>query len=303
MKFLVSGYTGLVGSAVVRDLKAAGHTICRLIRPDTRAKALGGSEGFDVQWDPASGDLGAAAVGADAVVNLAGASIAEGRWTEGRKKLLRASRVETTRALVNALAKMAVRPRVMVSASAIGYYGSRGDEALSEESSPGTDFLSEVSQEWEAEAVKAEALGIRVVRARFGVVLAKHGGAFPRMMRPFQFGAGGRIGSGKHWMSWITLADVVAIVRFLLENGAARGAVNVVSPQPVCNSEFTRELAQALHRPALFPAPAFALRLALGEMADALLLSSQRVQPAQLARLGYRFLHANLREALAAVLA
>ena len=303
MKILVSGSTGLVGTAVVRDLKAAGHTVCRLVRPGTPAKALGGSEGFDVQWDPASGALGGAAVGADAVVNLAGASIAEGRWSEVRKQLLRASRVETTRALVTALAKMAARPRVLVSASAIGYYGSRGDELLTEETLPGNDFLSEVAKEWEAEALKAEALGIRVVRARFGVILAKHGGAFPKMMRPFQFGVGGKLGSGKQWMSWITLADVVAIVRFLLENGAARGAVNVVSPQAVRNSEFTKELAQALHRPALFPAPAFALRLALGEMADALLLSSQRVQPVQLEQLGYRFLHPNLREALVVMLA
>jgi len=303
MKILVTGSTGLVGTAVVRDLKEAGHTVCRLVRPSTTAEALGGSEGFDVQWDPASGALGAAGVGADAVVNLAGASIAEGRWTKARKQLLRTSRVETTRALVNALAKMPARPRVMISASAVGYYGSRGDELLNEESLPGNDFLSEIGKAWEAEAVKGEALGIRVVRARFGVILAKHGGAFPRMMRLFQFGVGGKIGSGKQWMSWITLADVVAILRFTLENGAARGAINVVSPQPVRNSEFTKELAQALHRPALFPAPAFALRLALGEMADALLLSSQRVQPAQLQRLGYRFLHPNLREALAAVLA
>lgn len=298
MKILVTGSTGLVGTALVGDLKRAGHTVCRLVRPGTNAEAIRGSEGFDVRWDPARGELGAAAVGADAVVNLAGASIAEGRWTAGRKKLLRASRVDTTRALVNALAKMAARPRVIVSASAIGYYGSRGEELLNEESKPGSDFLSEIAMEWELEAEKAEALGIRVVRARFGVILAKEGGALPKMVRPIQFGVGGRIGSGQQWMSWVTREDVVAILRFALENGAVRGAINVVSPQPVRNAEFTAVLAKTLHRPALFPAPAFALRLMLGEMADALLLSSQRVIPMQLQKFGYRFLHPDLATAL-----
>jgi hypothetical protein len=240
-------------------------------------------------------------VGADAVVNLAGASIADGRWTAERKQLLLASRVDTTRALVQALSKMAARPRVLVSASGIGYYGSCGDQVLTEESSLGQDFLSRLGQEWEAEAAKAEALGIRVLRARFGVILAKHGGALPRMVRPFLWGVGGKIGSGEQWMSWLTLQDVVAILRFALENGAARGAINVVSPQPVRNAEFTKVLAKTLRRPALFPAPAFALRLLLGEMADELLLSSQRAMPAQLEKLGYRFLHPDLPGALAAV--
>ena len=298
MKTLVTGSTGLAGTALVSDLQRAGHTVCRLVRPDTRAEAIRGSEGFDVRWDPATGELGAAGVGADAVVNLAGASIAEGRWTPERKKLLRTSRVDTTRALVSALAKMATRPRVLVSASAVGIYGNCGDDLLTEERKPGEDFLSGIAMEWEAEAEKAEALGIRVVRARFGVILDKSGGALPKMARPFQFGVGGRIGSGRQWMSWVTLADAVAILRFALENGSARGPINVVSPQPVRNLEFTKALAAALHRPALFPAPAFALRLMLGEMADALLLSSQRVVPAQLEKLGYRFLHPDLSAAL-----
>jgi uncharacterized protein (TIGR01777 family) len=301
MKILVTGSTGLVGTALVSDLKRAGHTVCRLMRPGTNVIALRGSEGFDVKWDPATGELGAAAVGADAVVNLAGASIADGRWTPERKKVLRASRVDTTRALVNALAKMAARPRVIVSASAIGYYGSRGDEVLNEDSQPGSDFLSEVAREWELEAQKAEAMGVRVVRARFGVILAKEGGALPKMARPIQFGVGGRIGSGQQWLSWVTREDVVAIIRFALENGEVRGPINVVSPQPARNAEFTTALAKALHRPALFPAPAFALRLMLGEMADALLLSSHRVVPEMLERVGYRFLHPALSSALAAV--
>jgi uncharacterized protein len=302
MKVLVAGSTGLVGTALVEDLREAGHTVCRLVRPTTDIRQVRGAVGFDVKWDPATGRLGAAAVGADAVVNLAGASIAEGRWTAERKKLLRASRVDHTRALVNALSKMAARPRVLVSASAIGYYGDRGDELLNEGSPPGNGFLSEIAKNWEAEAEKASVLGVRVVRARFGVILAKNGGALPKMLLPFRMGVGGKIGSGKQWMSWITLPEVVAILRFALENGEMRGPVNVVSPQAVRNVGFTTALAKAVHRPALFPAPAFALRLALGEMADALLLSSQRVAPAQVEKLGYRFIHADLGEALASVL-
>ena len=299
MKILMTGSTGFVGKALCQDLQNAGHTVCRLVRPGTPAEKPRGAEGFDVNWNPATGELGGAAVGADAVVNLAGASIADGRWTVERKQLLLASRVDTTRALVQALSKMAARPRVLVSASGIGYYGSCSDRVLTEENPLGHDFLSRLGQEWEAEAAKAEALGIRVVRARFGIILAKHGGALPRMARPFLWGAGGKIASGEHWMSWVTLQDVVGILRLTLENGAARGAVNVVSPQPVRNAEFTKILAKTLHRPALFPAPAFALRLLLGEMADELLLSSQRAKPAQLQKLGYRFLHPELPGALA----
>jgi len=302
MKILITGSTGLVGRALVGELKTAGHTVCRLVRPGTNKEALPGNEGFDVGWNPATGELGAAAVGADAVVNLAGAPIAEGRWSAERKKVLRSSRVDTTGALVNALAKMAARPRVLVSSSAVGFYGNRGDEIQSEDSQPGNDFLSEVAKDWETEAEKADALGIRVVRARFGVVLARDGGALLQIARPFRFGVGGKIGSGKQWMSWISLEDVVAILRFVLENGAVRGAINVVSPQPVRNEEFTKVLAKALHRPALFPAPAFALRLILGEMAE-LLLSSQRVVPVQLEKLGYRFLHSDLTTTLGRMLA
>ena len=301
MKVLMTGSTGFVGTALCQDLQRAGHTVCRLVRPGTAAEKLRGADGFDVNWNHTTGELGGAAVGADAVVNLAGASIAQGRWTAERKQLLLASRVDTTRALVRALSQMAARPRVLVSASGIGYYGSCGDQVLTEETPPGQDFLSRLGQEWEAEAAKAEALGIRVVRARFGIILAKHGGALPRMAAPFLWGAGGKIGSGKQWMSWVTLQDVVGILRFALENGAARGPLNVVSQQPVRNAEFTKVLAKTLHRPALFPAPAFALRLLLGEMADELLLSSQRALPVQLERLGYRFLHLDLPGALAAV--
>jgi uncharacterized protein (TIGR01777 family) len=238
-------------------------------------------------------------VGADAVVNLAGASIADGRWTEQRKKELRSSRVDTTKALVNALARMAARPRVLVSASAIGFYGDCGDEILSEASPAGNGFLSGVAKEWEAEAEKAEALGVRVVRARFGVILARDGGALQAMARPFRLGVGGKMGSGQQWMSWISLEDVIAILRLALENGTMRGPVNVVAPQPARNVEFTTALAKALHRPALFPVPVFALRMVLGEMAGALLLSSQRVVPAEMEKLGYKFLWVDLDETLA----
>jgi uncharacterized protein (TIGR01777 family) len=303
MKILITGSTGLVGTALTQELQRSGHTVCRLVRPGTSAAAIRTSQGFDVNWNPATGELGGAAVGADAVVNLAGASIVDGRWTPQRKQLLRTSRTDTTRALVAALAKMSARPRVLVSSSATGFYGNRGDETLTEASEPGNDFLSEIAKDWETEAVKAEALGIRVVLARFGVVLTRNGGALPQMMRPFQFGVGGKLGSGKQWMSWITLDDTIAILRLALEDGNLSGPINIVSPQPVTNAEFTKTLAAILHRPALFPAPAFALRLLLGEMADALLLSSQRVLPAQLQKLNYPFQHPDLRTALAAVLA
>lgn len=301
MKILITGSTGLVGTALVPALIRSGHTVCRLVRQQTVLKS-GANDGFQVAWNPATGDLGGAAVGAEAVVNLAGASIADRRWTAARKAELHSSRVETTRALVRALAKMNARPRVLVSASAIGVYGNRGDEALTEESPAGNGFLAGLANAWEAEALKAEALGIRVVLARFGIILARHGGALPRMMMPFRFFAGGRIGSGKQWMSWLSLDDAVAIVRFALEDGNVRGPINAISPQPVTNSEFTKVLGAAMHRPALLPAPAFGLRLALGEMADALLLSSQRVLPQRLQQLGYIFAHSDLAAALAAIL-
>jgi len=309
MKILMTGSTGLIGTALVTALAGDGQTVCRLIRAESAmagqapfAEILGKVEGFDVAWNPATEELGGAGVGADAVVNLAGASVAGGRWTKERKELLRTSRIETTRALVGALAKMNVRPRVLVSASAIGIYGDRGDEVLTEESKPGTDFLTGLAREWEAEALKAEALGIRVVLARFGIILAQHGGALAKMLPPFKLGVGGKLGSGQQWMSWITLEDVVGIIRLAIENGTIRGAMNVVAPQAVQNTEFTKVLAKTLHRPALFPAPTFALRLALGEMADALLLSSQRVKPQALEKLGYRFLHPELSAALNSVL-
>ena len=290
MKILVTGATGLVGNALVPALVAEGHTVCRLIRPQTKTE--GGAAGaFDVAWNPESGELGGAAVGAEGVVNLGGASISDGRWTEERKRLLRASRVDATRALVTALGKMNVKPDVFVSASAIGFYGNRGDEILSEESAAGKDFLAGICKDWETEALRAEQFRTRVVLTRFGIILAKNGGALPKLLLPFKLSVGGRTGSGKQWMSWIALEDVVEIVKLALAKRELRGAINVVAPMPVRNAQFAKMLGAVMHRPAIIPSPAFALRLALGEMADALLLASQRVVPEVLTKIGYRYLN------------
>jgi uncharacterized protein (TIGR01777 family) len=329
MKVLMTGSSGLVGTALTEALAREGHTVVRLVRSGSGKKGSGKSahkgagtekssqardriaNAIDVAWNPNTCDLEGEepfgteqekVEGADAVVNLAGASIAGESWSQERKALLRASRVQFTRELLCALGKLSAPPKTLVSASAIGYYGNRGDEVLTEESKQGEDFLARLAQEWEAEAVKAEALGMRVVRTRFGIILANHGGALPQMMRPFQFFAGGKIGSGRQWMSWITLADTVGVLRLALANRAIGGALNVVAPSPVRNAEFVRELGRAMHRPAILPAPAFALKFALGELAEALLLSSQRVMTSRLQQLGHKFQHADLPSALAAVL-
>jgi uncharacterized protein len=297
MRVAITGASGLVGTAMVTALKSDGHRAVRLVRPGGTALA------DDVRWDPGADELGAAALeGCDAIVNLAGASIGEGRWSETRKKILRDSRIHSTRVLVSGLVKLTRRPRVLVSASAVGYYGDRGDEILSEASGPGNDFLAQLASEWEAEAQKAEACGIRAVILRFGVILSAEGGALPRMLTPFRMGVGGRLGSGKQWMSWLTLGEAVDLIRHAIENDNLRGPVNAVSPNAIRNAEFTRILAHVLHRPALFPAPAFALRLTLGEMADALLLSSQRAAPRKLEAEGYSFRNADLEGALRLVL-
>jgi uncharacterized protein (TIGR01777 family) len=299
MRVVVSGSTGFVGTALIEALKKQGHSPVRLVRPGTSSKIAGEQA---VEWDPRAGRFDAAAAeGADALVHLAGASIAEGRWNAERKQLLRTSRIDATRHLMGTLAKLQRPPRVVVAASAIGYYGNRGDESLMEGSAPGKDFLAGLCREWEAETARAFEFGARVVNVRFGIILAAHGGALPRMALPFKFGAGGRLGNGRQWMSWVTLHEVISIIQFSLANPALSGPVNVVSPNPVRNQDFTHILANTLHRPTLFPAPAFALRLALGEMADALLLSSQKVMPSKLVENGYKFLQADLAGALAEI--
>ncbi len=329
MKVVIAGSSGLVGTALTNSLVRDGHTVVRLVRTGAKKEdSKSGSELrqeengrsrqksdagriVNVAWNPNTCDLegepfgadGEKIEGADAVVNLAGASIAGERWSQERKAVLRSSRAHITRELVCALEKLEDGPKILISASAIGYYGNRGDEVLTEASKPGDDFLARLAQEWEAEAVKAEALGMRVARLRFGIILAKQGGALPQMMRPFKFGVGGRIGSGQQWMSWITLQDTVAVIRKVLENRAIHGAVNVVGPQAVRNVDFAQTLGRAMHRLAILPTPAFALKLALGEMAGALLLASQRVAPSRLEQLGHRFGDRDLSSALASVLA
>lgn len=302
MKLLISGSTGLVGSALEELLRAEGHAIARLARPGTKRISTTPQETW-IRWDPPSGEFDAAAAeGADALVHLAGASIGEGRWSEARKEVLRSSRVDATRHLLSALSRLNRPPKAVVSASAIGYYGDREDEELTEQSAPGSDFLAKLCVEWEAEAMRAKQFGARVVLPRFGLILSKRGGALPRMLLPFRLGLGGRLGSGKQWMSWIALDGVVEILKLALRDDRLHGPVNAVAPNPVRNTEFTAALAKTLHRPAIFPAPAFALRLALGEMADALLLSSQRVKPTKLEGVGWRCAHPDLAAALAHVL-
>lgn len=291
----VTGASGLLGSALLPALRAAGWTPRPLVR-----RAAGAGE---VRWDPAAGTLDPAALtGVTAAVHLAGESVAGGRWTAATKHRIRESRVLGTRLLSESLARLAVKPRVLLSASAIGIYGSRGDEVLNEDSPLGSDFLAEVGKEWEAATAPASDAGIRVVHLRLGIILAREGGALPRMVRPFLLGAGGPIGSGRQWMSWIAIDDAVAAVLEALRNDAMAGPVNAVAPEPVRNTEFAARLGEVLHRPALIPAPAFALRLLFGEMADAALLASQRVVPTRLTAMGFRFRHSSLAGALHAIL-
>jgi uncharacterized protein len=249
----------------------------------------------DVRWDPVANEFDAqAAEGADAVVHLAGASIGGGRWTTARKALLRSSRVEATRHLVDSLSALNVKPKIFVGVSAVGYYGDRGDEKLTDHSGPGADFLAQICKDWERESNRAAEFGARVVILRFGIILSTCGGALPKMLTPIKMFVGGKLGSGQQWMSWLSLDDAAGVIRFALENESARGAINTVSPYPIRNADFTKKAARAVHRPAIFPAPAFALRLALGEMADGLLLSSQRALPEKLQTLGYVFKDSDL---------
>jgi uncharacterized protein len=299
MRILISGSTGFLGTALLEALERDHHEVAGLVRPETAQGRAWSDSRQIVSWNPIAGKFDAAAAeGADALIHLAGASIAGGRWNAARKNLLRTSRIDATRHLIGALSKLQRPPRVIVGASAIGYYGSRGDEILTEESAPGNDFLSAACREWEAETARGTGFGARVVRLRFGIILAAHGGALPQMMTPFKLGAGGRLGTGRQWMSWLTLEEAVRIIQFALTKNDLTGPVNTVTPNPVQNAEFTRVLAKALRRPALFPAPAFALRLALGEMADALLLVSQKVMPVKLVSSGYKFLQVELEDAL-----
>jgi uncharacterized protein (TIGR01777 family) len=291
MKVLVSGSSGLLGSAIISELITRRHQVARLVR-------AANVDPIDVTWNPSLARINLVGLeGHDAVIHLAGENIS-GRWTKAKKDRIRESRTAGTRLLADSLAGLSKPPRVLVSASAVGYYGNRGDELLDEESAAGSDFLAEVCREWEEATSSAREQGIRVVRLRLGVVLSASGGALAKMLTPFRLGLGGRMGTGKQFMSWITLADVASLVSFLLDRENIEGPVNAVAPHPVRNSEFTKALATALHRPAVFPMPAAAARVAFGEMADALLLSSARVQPRRLTEAGYPFLHPTIEQAI-----
>ena len=295
MHIAVTGSGGLVGSALVPFLTTGGHHVTRLVR-----KSPGDG---DIRWDPAEGvkDL-PRLEGVDAVIHLAGENIAAGRWTPQRKDEIRRSRVEGTRRLCESLAQLSRRPKALVSASAIGFYGDRGSEVLTENSAPGTGFLAQTCQEWEAASEPASRAGIRVVHMRFGMILSPAGGALKKMLLPFKLGAGGRMGSGEQYVSWIAIDDAIGAIHHTLCTESLQGPVNLVSPNPVTNAEFTRTLAGVLSRPAILPLPAFGARLAFGELADALLLASQRVMPERLRDSGYQFRFADLEAALRHVL-
>ena len=298
MKILVSGASGLVGKALVPRLVAAGN--------DVRVLARRQSEGHSISWDVRTGRVDAAALqkweGPDAFIHLAGENIAARRWSAEQKKRIRDSRVDATKRLAENLLKAAPELRVFIGASAVGFYGDRGDEILTEASARGEGFLAETCEDWEAAAEPLREANMRVVHLRFGMILSADGGALGKMLPFFRAGVGGRVGSGNQWVSWISMEDAVRAIEFALSIESVRGAYNVVAPQPVRNRDFTRQLAKVLRRPAFIPVPRFALRILYGEMADALLLSSQRVVPEGLEKAGFIFRHPVVGEALRAVL-
>lgn len=290
MNVLISGATGLIGSALIPELEAGGHAVTRLSRsqsgPDT------------IRWDPEAGTIEGDLEGTDAVVHLAGESIAQGRWSPQKKQQILESRVKGTRLLAEKISGLPTPPKVMVSASAVGYYGDRGDEVLTEESSSGTDFLAGVCREWEAAAEPARQGGIRVVHPRLGIVLSPKGGALGTTLPIFKLGGGGKIGGGNQWWSWVALDDVVGSIVHALTEETVEGPVNVGSPNPMTNAGYTKVLGKVLGRPTILPLPAPAARAVLGEVADALLLASQRMEPARLEATGYTFRYPQLEGAL-----
>jgi uncharacterized protein (TIGR01777 family) len=295
MNVLVSGSSGLVGSALRQKLQSGSDKVVRLVRGDS------GSD--SILWSPSEQTIDAEKLeGFDAVVHLAGENIASGRWTAARKQRILDSRVQGTQLLASTLAKLEQPPRVLVSASATGFYGNRGDESLDEHSEPGDGFLADVCRAWEKATEPASEAGIRVVHLRFGIILSPEGGALKNMLLPFRLGAGGRVGSGTQYWSWISLPDVVGVIQHAIENQDLSGPVNAVSPQPVTNAEFTRVLGKVLRRPTIFPMPAAAAKMALGQMAQDLLLSSTRVYPKVLEESGYTFQDPDLSGALTQLL-
>lgn len=293
-RVLVSGASGLIGRALVPSLKARGCEVARLVRGPAVVDD-------QIRWDPTRPPSPEGISGFDAVIHLAGETVV-GRWTNAKQAKIRESRVAGTRNLAQSLAKTAKRPRVLITASAIGYYGDRAEEVLNEKSPSGAGFLAEVCREWETANQPATDAGIRTVQLRTGMVLSADGGALQKMLPPFRMGVGGKLASGRQWMSWIHIQDWVGAVHHILKNDLLQGPVNMVSPKPVTNAEFTEILASVLSRPAIFPVPAFAAKLLFGQMAQEVLLASQRVEPARLVTSGYPFHYSELRKALEAVL-
>jgi uncharacterized protein (TIGR01777 family) len=299
MKVLVTGGTGFIGRHLVKRLQARRDDVTVLSRNPAGA-ARRATASRILAWDPMAGPPPASALdGVEAIVNLLGDSIAKGRWTDAHKKAIHDSRTTGTRHLVAGIAAARAKPKVLVSGSAIGYYGPHGDEMLDETSPPADDFLAGVAKDWEGEASRAEAAGVRVVRLRTGIALGRDGGALQAMLTPFKLGLGGPIASGRQWMSWIHVADLCGIIMHAIDRAELSGPINGTSQTPVQNREFAKTLGDAINRPAFLPTPAFALRLLLGEMADALLISGQRVLPKRALDSGYRFAHPFLDGALA----
>lgn len=298
-RVLISGSSGLIGRALSDSLRSSGVQVMSLVRPGSG----GPGPPRAVAWDPRSDQIDAAALeGFDAVVHLAGENVVSGRWTDDKKHRIVTSRVGGTQLLARALAATSARPRVLVAASAVGFYGDRGDEWLDEDSAQGTGFLADLCGRWEAAAGPAEDAGIRVVHLRFGIVLASSGGALDRMLTPFRLGLGGRFGTGRQFMSWITIQDAVRVLLRASEDEDLSGPVNAVAPAPVRNIAFTRSLGRVIRRPTLAAVPAAALRLVAGSKADEMILASQRARPARLATAGFEFLHPELETALHSVL-
>lgn len=307
MHIVITGASGLIGSSLAPRLSASGHRVSRLVRVrggHGGARDGGAAGGEAIPWDPESGVLDPSSLaGVDAIVHLSGESIAGGPWSKKRRERIRNSRIRTTRLLAETLAQISPRPGALVTASAVGYYGSRGEDTLTEASGPGTGFLADLCRDWEAASMPAQDAGVRVTRLRTAPVLSAKGGMLAAILPIFRLGLGGRLGNGRQWMSWISLDDHLSIIERALEDSSMRGSIIAASPEPVRNAAFTKALGRAVRRPTILPAPEFALRMALGRSrAEELLLASQRVTPAALLACGFRFEHPELEEALRAVL-